>query len=288
MCKCSIQYDNSIIATIKVFCQFARWYFLSLPEFQCGVCVCVFFPFILDIKFVGRTSRGHSGGRSHRIFHPPPFCGACLNFSREKDSSAVPFPRRPWSRILCTNELIVLHSLGIFSFVFSFLVRKIPFAGVELTSQRVRGLRGTSELPGDRRPCICYIYIHVCTAITYSRLSQSCSWPNGQGKWIFPCDRSRLRICCCETDSAVPSPASPIILHTQWIWRLITYGVVGLCSMRWPVQYARACTVRVLINGGNGLQCCTEAERGRILACKTPPLGQNDTSCCQQRAWPYR
>ena len=31
---------------------------------------------------------------------------------------------------------------------FSFLVRKIPFAGIELTSQRVRGLRGTSELPG--------------------------------------------------------------------------------------------------------------------------------------------
>ena len=58
------------------------------------VCVCVFFPFILDIKFVGRTSRGHTGGRSQRIFHPPSFCGACLNFSREKDS-AIPFPRRP-------------------------------------------------------------------------------------------------------------------------------------------------------------------------------------------------
>ena len=27
-------------------------------------------------------------------------------------------------------------------------MRKIPFAGNELTSQRVRGLRGTSELPG--------------------------------------------------------------------------------------------------------------------------------------------
>ena len=40
------------------------------------VCVCVFFPFILDIKFVGRTSRGHTGGRSHRISHPPSFCGA--------------------------------------------------------------------------------------------------------------------------------------------------------------------------------------------------------------------
>ncbi|CAM9679532.1 unnamed protein product, partial [Ascophyllum nodosum] len=38
-----------------------------------NVCVCIFFPFILDIKFVGRTSRGHTGGRSHRIFHPPSF-----------------------------------------------------------------------------------------------------------------------------------------------------------------------------------------------------------------------
>ena len=28
--------------------------------------MCVFLPFILDIKFVGRTSRGHTGGRSHR------------------------------------------------------------------------------------------------------------------------------------------------------------------------------------------------------------------------------
>ena len=113
----------------------------------CVYCVCVFFPFILDIKFVGRTSRGHTGGRSHRIFHPPSFCGACLNFSREKDS-AIPFPRRPRSRILCTDDLIVLHPLGIFFFFNYFLVRKIPFAGVELASQRVRGLRGTSELPG--------------------------------------------------------------------------------------------------------------------------------------------
>ena len=85
-----------------------------------GWCVCVFFPSILDIKFVGRTSRGHTGGRSHRIFNPPSFCGACLDFSREKDS-AIPFPRRPRSRILCTDELIVLHPLGIFFFFF-FLV----------------------------------------------------------------------------------------------------------------------------------------------------------------------
>ena len=47
--------------------------------------------YILNIKFVGRTSRGHTGGRSHRISHPPSFCGACLSFSREKDP-AIPFP----------------------------------------------------------------------------------------------------------------------------------------------------------------------------------------------------
>ena len=28
-------------------------------------CVCVFFPSILDIKFVGRTSRGHTGFLIH-------------------------------------------------------------------------------------------------------------------------------------------------------------------------------------------------------------------------------
>ena len=59
------------------------------------IIVCVFFPFILDIKFDGRTSRGHTGGRSHRISHPPSFCGACLNFSREMKDSAIPFPRQP-------------------------------------------------------------------------------------------------------------------------------------------------------------------------------------------------
>ena len=38
------------------------------------------------------------------------------------------------------------HSLGIFFFFFFFffLVRKIPFAGIELTSQRVRRLRGAN------------------------------------------------------------------------------------------------------------------------------------------------
>ena len=33
-------------------------------------------------------------GGGHRFFHAPSFCGACLHFSREKDST-IPFPRRP-------------------------------------------------------------------------------------------------------------------------------------------------------------------------------------------------
>ena len=66
---------------------------LNASSRVCALCVfvCVFFPSILDIN--GRTSRGHTGGRSHRIFNPPSFCGACLDFCREKDS-AIPFPRR--------------------------------------------------------------------------------------------------------------------------------------------------------------------------------------------------
>ena len=79
--------------------------------------MCVFLPFVMDVRLVGRASRGHTGGPSHRISHQPSFCGACLNFFREKDS-AVPFPRRPQSRILCTNDLIVLHLLGIYIYIF--------------------------------------------------------------------------------------------------------------------------------------------------------------------------
>ena len=50
-------------------------------------------PIYSGRQICGRTSRGHTGGRSHRI-SPPSFCGACLNFYCDKDS-AVPFPRRP-------------------------------------------------------------------------------------------------------------------------------------------------------------------------------------------------
>ena len=43
--------------------------------------------------------------------------------------------------VLTIYQVLVLHPLVIFSFVF-FIVKKIPFAGIELMSQRVRRLRG--------------------------------------------------------------------------------------------------------------------------------------------------
>ena len=112
--------------------------------------MCLFFHIILDIKLVGRTSRGHTGGRSHRIFHPPSFCGECLNFSRENDCSHS-FSSSTVKSNLCTNDLIVLHLLGIFFFFF-FLVRKNSrLPRFELMSQRVRSYEFTSELPGRAR-----------------------------------------------------------------------------------------------------------------------------------------
>ena len=57
-----------------------------------STCLCCH-PIYSGRQVFGRTSRGHTGGMSHRI-SPPSFCGACLDFYCEKDS-AVHFPRRP-------------------------------------------------------------------------------------------------------------------------------------------------------------------------------------------------
>ena len=69
------------------------------------------------------------------------------------------------------NDIIVLHPLGIFIFVFYYFSEKNPVAGIELTSQRVRGLRGTSELPGgpcrDVIVCICHRPLFFMYVIQY-------------------------------------------------------------------------------------------------------------------------
>ena len=88
-----ITMDQLIFASLSHTCM-CVFFHINRTIRASAMCVCVFFPSILEIKFVGRTSRGHTGGRSHRIFNPPSFCGACLDFCREKDS-AIPFPRRP-------------------------------------------------------------------------------------------------------------------------------------------------------------------------------------------------
>ena len=61
-------------------------------------------------------------------------------------------------------------------------MRKIPFAGIELTSQRVRGLRGTSELPGRPHPghyiillTQCYYYYNRGTRLNAMKRFCLCS-----------------------------------------------------------------------------------------------------------------
>ena len=56
-------------------------------QIQSSYCVCVVFSShsfwtssSLDVPAGVTQEEGHTGGRSHRISHPPSFCGACLNF----------------------------------------------------------------------------------------------------------------------------------------------------------------------------------------------------------------
>ena len=67
-CRITGLFDDIIIS------YFYHWYctvlystlYSGIGHSVC-VCVCVFFPFILDIKFVGRTSRGHTGFLIHLL-----------------------------------------------------------------------------------------------------------------------------------------------------------------------------------------------------------------------------
>ena len=73
---------------------------------------------------------GHTGGRSHRISHPPSSCCACLYFYRGEKDLAIPFPRRPtvksnvvYPRITINRSPLVGHDFyG--TFYFLFFVRK--------------------------------------------------------------------------------------------------------------------------------------------------------------------
>ena len=112
------------------------------------MCLCVFFPFTLDVKFVGRTSRGHTGGRSHRISHPPSFCGGCLNFSPRRIRPFLSLVDRE-VEFCILNDSIVLVLLGIYFFIFLFFSEKNPVYPDSNSRPNVpESYEVTSELPG--------------------------------------------------------------------------------------------------------------------------------------------
>ena len=56
-----------------------------------STCVCVFFPFILDVKFVGCTSRGHTGeeGYTRFLIHLPSAVYAFIFLARRVHSAVL-------------------------------------------------------------------------------------------------------------------------------------------------------------------------------------------------------
>ena len=122
------------------------YYIISPPDdgvdvFVC-VCVCVSFTFILDVKFVGCTSRGHTGGRSHRIIYPPSsFCDAYFFFLARR---IQPFLS------LVDRKVEFCVTIQPFSTCWAFL-GKISVTGIRTlrpTCQKVTRL--PTELPGRR------------------------------------------------------------------------------------------------------------------------------------------
>ena len=101
------------------------------------MCVCCH-PIYSGRLTCGRTSRGHAGGRSHRIC-PPSFCGACLSFSRVRDSSFFPsstvksnfvYPRQNRSPLNGHDLFIFIHPVVVCLCVFSsHLFWTIKFVG---------------------------------------------------------------------------------------------------------------------------------------------------------------
>ena len=103
--------------------------YLYIQQYRC---VCVFFPLILDIKFVGRTSRGQTGF----FIHLPSAVRALIFLARRI---------QPFLSLVDREVEFFVLTIQPFSTRWAYiyiLVRKIPFTGIELTSQRVRRLRG--------------------------------------------------------------------------------------------------------------------------------------------------
>ena len=100
----------------------------------------------MDVPAGVTQEEGHTGFLIHLLF-----AVRALIFLAKRIQPFLSLVDREVEFCVLTIESFSTRWAFLFSF-FSFSVRKIPFAGVELTSQRVRGLRGTSELPA--RPAL--------------------------------------------------------------------------------------------------------------------------------------
>ena len=118
----------------------------------------------------GRFVQGHKG-----FLH---LLSAVLDlvFLAKRIQQTILFPRRLYSRNLCTNDLlIVLQLLGIFCFVYLrvfIFVRKHPSScdcapRSELTSQRQKDSRLPTEPPGRREVRSTSYIILFCTALPH-------------------------------------------------------------------------------------------------------------------------
>ena len=136
------------------------------------VCVCVFSSHLfwtsssLDVPAGVTQEEGHTGLLTHLL---PCAVHIRLFFSRKGFSRS--FPSSTVKSILCTNDYLVLHLLGFFFFFFFFGEEKSQLPGFELTSQRVRRLRGYQlSYRGDR----CTVHV----LITYLKKNQNAPRPS--------------------------------------------------------------------------------------------------------------
>ena len=79
---------------------------ISLRSLCCRLCVCCvcFLPIYYGRRACGRTSQGHTGGRSRRISQPPSFCGACLIFLARRIQPFLSLVDRDVEFCVVTNQ----------------------------------------------------------------------------------------------------------------------------------------------------------------------------------------
>ena len=119
--------------------------FLSLVdrEVKFCVCVCVCFLSIHSGHQVGRTSRGHTDRRKvTRFFIHLPSAVRALIFLVRRIQPFLSLVDREVEFFVLTRRFNRSPLIGHICLYFLLLSEKIPFTGIELTSQCVKRLRG--------------------------------------------------------------------------------------------------------------------------------------------------